>query len=614
MNKPALFTPGDLNAFFGFASGSANTLGNRNSFFGPTAGRDNTNGSDNAFFGVASGQANTTGGNNSFFGAATGVANATGANNTLVGAGANVGAGNLNFATAIGSGALVSQSNTVVLGRSADTVQVPGALSVTGALNFSGALTGSGADLTNLNAANIATGTIDPARLGGATIINGTAQQDANFNILGNGTVGNTLTGGFVNARFNYQLDGQEFMAGNSDRSNTYVGFQTGRSPNSLNSFFGTLAGRGVTFGAQNSFFGASAGRSTSSGEGNSFFGVRSGEVNTTGHFNSIFGFFAGPDNTTGRSNSFFGDLAGRGNVTGNFNTALGAGAGMTAPGLTNATAIGSGALVSQSNSLVLGSIAGVNPAAVSTNVGIGTPAPLARLDVRGNVFVGLASNPLAAGENAVYINNDGGSVANTFRLDGANNFLYVVAASGGGANAGSGIVFRTGAAAGGEFDRVVIDGSGVMTLNQLGAAGATQLCRNASNQIATCSSSIRYKNNVQTYAPGLDLIRKLRPVSFNWKSNNTADFGLVAEEAAAAEPLLATYDEKGEVEGVKYDRVGVVLVNAVNEQQTQIENQQKQLDEQREIIKRQQSEIEALKALVCAQNKDASVCRQRQP
>ena len=34
----------------------------------------------------------------------------------------------------------------------------------------------------------------------------------------------------------------------------------------------------------------------------------------------------------------------------------------------------------------------------------------------------------------------------------------------------------------------------------------------------------------------------------------------------------------KGEIEGVKYDRVGVVLINAVKEQQAQIEQQRSQI------------------------------------
>ena len=115
--------------------------------------------------------------------------------------------------------------------------------------------------------------------------------------------------------------------------------------------------------------------------------------------------------------------------------------------------------------------------------------------------------------------------------------------------------------------------------------------------------SSIRYKENINNFPHGLDLIRRLRPVSFNWKEGGMADMGLIAEEVAKEEPLLASYDEKGEVEGVKYDRVGVVLINAVKEQQAQIEKQQK-------LIESQQQQIDSLKKLVCATNPAAAICK----
>ena len=50
-------------------------------------------------------------------------------------------------------------------------------------------------------------------------------------------------------------------------------------------------------------------------------------------------------------------------------------------------------------------------------------------------------------------------------------------------------------------------------------------------------------------------------------------DMGLVAEEVNAVEPLLTTTNTSGAVEGVKYDRVGVVLINAVKEQQVRRSN-----------------------------------------
>jgi hypothetical protein len=73
----------------------------------------------------------------------------------------------------------------------------------------------------------------------------------------------------------------------------------------------------------------------------------------------------------------------------------------------------------------------------------------------------------------------------------------------------------------------------------------------------------------------------------------------------AKINPLFVTYNQAGQVEGVKYDRFSTVFVNAFKEQQTQIEQQQEQ-------IKKQQTEIDALKKLVCADHPNAEVCAPR--
>lgn len=64
--------------------------------------------------------------------------------------------------------------------------------------------------------------------------------------------------------------------------------------------------------------------------------------------------------------------------------------------------------------------------------------------------------------------------------------------------------------------DLLTITTGGVLALNGLGSAGGTQLCRNASNQISNCSSSLRYKSNIATLPTGLNLINRLRPVTFD--------------------------------------------------------------------------------------------------
>ncbi|MDD5055596.1 MAG: tail fiber domain-containing protein [Candidatus Peribacteraceae bacterium] len=95
-------------------------------------------------------------------------------------------------------------------------------------------------------------------------------------------------------------------------------------------------------------------------------------------------------------------------------------------------------------------------------------------------------------------------------------------------------------------------------------ATGANNyICYTATGALGTCSSSIRYKENVQDLGLGLETIRRMRPVTFRYKSDGTVDLGFVAEEVAAVNPLMAFY-ENGIVEGVKYSQITAVLTNAV--------------------------------------------------
>jgi hypothetical protein len=142
----------------------------------------------------------------------------------------------------------------------------------------------------------------------------------------------------------------------------------------------------------------------------------------------------------------------------------------------------------------------------------------------------------------------------------------------------------------------------GTLAVGVLAGGGTAALCRNPANQVASCSSSLRYKSDVAPFQAGRDVVGRLRPIRFTWKTNGSPDIGLAAEDVADVEPLLAFRNGQGEIEGVNYSQLNVVLINAIQQQQTRSEEQEARL-------RRQQQEIDALKALVCDLSPQAGLC-----
>jgi len=349
-------TTGEGNAFFGFNAGMNNAEANNNAFFGSSAGQANTNGSLNSFFGTGAGLSNSIGGNNSFFGANAGRDNATGAQNSFFGASAgeaNTTGGDNSF-----FGWRAGQANTTGFGNSFFGT-LAGVANTTGVGNsFFGDLTG---------------------------FSNTTGHSNSFFGV----NTGLRNTTGSGNSFFGISV-GMHNTEGNQ---NSFFGSQAGfnNRTGSFNSFFGVLSGHSNVTGDSNTFFGNRAGTHNTDGNINAFFGTGTGESNTTGVGNAFFGSFAGRSNTTGSRNLFLGVETGDSNTTEDFNSFVG-GKANGAAGITNSTAIGANAQVTQSNSLVLGSINGINEATADSNVGIGTTAPQTRLHVEGgNILVGSA-------------------------------------------------------------------------------------------------------------------------------------------------------------------------------------------------------------------------------
>jgi hypothetical protein len=387
---------------------------------------------------------------------------------------------------------------------------------------------------------------------------------------------------GNVNTSTHYSIGGVQVLGASS--LNTFVGkgagpFTTGDN----NSFFGYQAGLINNGGAGNSFFGANAGNSNTVGSQNAFFGVEAGQANTNASSNAFFGYHAGRLNTVG-GNSFFGGFTGSKNTTGNLNSFFGNGAGVE-----NTTGSGN--------------------TFVGINAGVGTG--IGNRNGSFNTSIGYGAGEITA----INGDNQSGAHHNTFIGSGArgedgyndNAPLHYATAIGAGA-----VVKRPNAI---YLGRTQVDAVFVGGILHIGKyvptfSGGADLCNDFPEEstsnggyVSICSSSLRYKTNVQTYVGSLDIVRRLRPITFDWRAGGRHDLGFGAEEVEKVDPLLVHYNPKGEVEGVKYKQLTAVLVNAVNEQQRTIEQQQT-------LLKQQQSLVEGLKQLVCQSHANAEVCK----
>jgi len=111
--------------------------------------------------------------------------------------------------------------------------------------------------------------------------------------------------------------------------------------------------------------------------------------------------------------------------------------------------------------------------------------------------------------------------------------------------------------------------------------------------------SSLRYKKNVQNYTKSLKDVLKLNPVTFEYsveQSSNERFLGLIAEDTEAAElPELVVY-ENGQPDSLRYDRIAVLLINAIKEQNKNTEELNTKIKSLEEKIDQLEATIKGLK------------------
>lgn len=350
---------------------------------------------------------------------------------------------------------------------------------------------------------------------------------------------------------------GYNTAVGHSALNSTTTGFS--------NVGIGTFAGAANTTGVANVAIGALANGSGNPGNSTSV-GWFAGRVND-GLLNTFIGSTAGFNSAAGAQNTFIGANAGYTNTTGNFNTLLGYNTDFSSANLTNATAIGANAIVAQSNSLVLGS---------GVNVGIGTTTPNTKLHIDGgtdaNIAVATSGYLLlgdAGGANLVLDDNE-----ILARSNGAATTLYLQYQSGN-----------------------VVIGANTAGSHKLSVNGDAAKVGGGSWAVY---SDRRLKKDIAPYTDGLAPLLKINPVSFNYNQVTGYDtkkryVGVVAQELQKVSPYMVSDLNMLAPDGSAYLQVDnsamtYMLINAVKEQQQQI-------NDLKEITLQQQKAIKQLQA-----------------
>ncbi len=395
--------------------------------------------------------------------------------------------------------------------------------------------------------------------------------------------------------------------------------------------------------GANNTAYGYQA-LNLNTSYGNTATGVNTLAKNSSGEYNTATGFAALYNNTTGKNNAAYGHEALFTNTTGSINTALGNGAlynsnssANTAVGYhalyysqagNNNTAIGASSLLynsSGSDNTAVGKEALLHNNTGTFNTGVGSEVLHNYKDGSYNTAVGFSAmrggldasthhntavgyqsmNAIIGGHN----NTSSGSISLKELTTGSGNtasgFSALSATTTGSHNTGIGVNAGT----------VITTGSDNTCIGYFSNVGSNNLTNataigynaivNASNKIVlgnasattvggygnwTNYSDSRLKENISYRDDlGLDFITRLKTAEFNYKEdlNMRRRDGLIAQDVQKVlNDLnlefsgLVVDDDKDKTLNLSYGDFVIPLINAVKEQQKQIENQQKQIDE----------------------------------
>jgi hypothetical protein len=220
-------------------------------------------------------------------------------------------------------------------------------------------------------------------------------------------------------------------------------------------------------------------------------------------------------------------------------------------------------------NNLVLNPLGG--------NVGIGTSAPTNTLTVgnaTGTIPGELTLNPTTA-------SFEGGQINFKKSLTGS-TVDWIIDQYGSTASDARLRIFNTS-----DLNGLIIRENGFIGMGNTSPSVRLQVSGDIIANSIAGSSDLRFKTNVRSISSPLEKVKSLRGVYFNWdqKSFPNKDFsdktelGFIAQEVEKVLPEVVSRDNSPEeYRSVKYDKVVALLVEAIKEQQKQIDSLKSQV------------------------------------
>jgi hypothetical protein len=286
----------------------------------------------------------------------------------------------------------------------------------------------------------------------------------------------------------------------------------------------------------------------------------------TTGVFNSALGSNALHFDTTGSNNTAIGCNALYNNLAGNDNTATGREA-LYANKADSNTAIGAHSLHANNtgySNTAAGKYACYNSTDGSNNIALGYQAGwnLVSFGVSNNILIG---NMGSYGQTETIWIGDPNKQTNAY-MAGVHDALTLL-----------------------NIPRLYID---------------------ANCHLGIMTSSARFKQDIQPMGKASEALFSLRPVTFRYKKKldpkGILQFGLVAEDVAAAEPDLVVRDAAGKPYAVRYEAVSAMLLNEYLKTHRQVEEELGTHQAQAAAVKQLRSTLAERRKQIAALRRDA--------